>query len=213
MVQHLNTVFTVNPLYGHHSFQYSFIADFRRITGKKRIQHVRRWTFNHKIDPVCRNIHTGYFIHQLVHLHNDDSLVEFCRFGNRRCIFRGTAGINISFLVRFISYKERHSRNQVDKVAAVHFQISMNRPQFDAAVLYHLRQAFALAPCIREIQFPRNPFFKYIQMFRNGQRGLDHVKIMDTGRIDLAKFTCQKIRLFLIIPLYIDIVTGMQDRF
>ena len=89
----------------------------------------------------------------------------------------------------------------------------MNRAQFDASVLYHLRQAFALAPCIREIQFPRNPFFKYIQMFRNGQRGLDHVKIMDTGRIDLAKFTCQKIRLFLIIPLYIDIVTGMQDRF
>ena len=32
-------------------------------------------------------------------------------------------------------------------------------------------------------------------------------------KIDLAKFTCQEIRLLLIIPLYIDIVTGMQDRF
>ena len=89
----------------------------------------------------------------------------------------------------------------------------MNRAQFNASVLYHLRQAFALASRIREIQFPRNPFFKYIQMFRNGQSGLDHVKIMDTGRIDLAKFTRQEIRLLLIIPLYIDIVTGMQDRF
>ena len=36
---------------------------------------------------------------------------------------------------------------------------------------------------------------------------------MDTGRIDLAKFTRQEIRLLLIIPLYIDIVTRMQDRF
>lgn len=50
-------------------------------------------------------------------------------------------------------------------------------------------------------------------MFRDRQRGLDHVEIMDTGRIDLAKFTRQEIRLLLIIPLYIDIVTGMQNRF
>ena len=39
------------------------------------------------------------------------------------------------------------------------------------------------------------------------------MKIMNTGRIDLAKFTRQEIRLFLVIPLYIDIIPGMQDRF
>ena len=89
----------------------------------------------------------------------------------------------------------------------------MDGSQFNAAVLYHLRQAFALSPRIREIQFLCNPFFKHIQMFRNRQSRLDHVEIMDTGRIDLAKFTRQEIRLLLIIPLYIDIIPGMQDRF
>ena len=46
-------------------------------------------------------------------------------------------------------------------------------------------------------------------MFRQGQNRLYHVQIMHLTRIDLAECFRQKIGLFLVVALDVDLITGL----
>ena len=73
--------------------------------------------------------------------------------------------------------------------------------------------AIALAACISEVQLAGNAFIENIQVFRNGKGGLNHVEVMNLGRIHFAQFLSQEVCLFLVVPFDVDFVAGAKDCF
>ena len=213
VVQDFDAIFFVNAADRHHSFEDAFILNLCRISGEERVQHVWCRAFDDEVDPVSRDIDTRELVNDLIDLENDDALIEFRRFDDRRGVLCGKAGVNVAGCIRIVSADEGNSRHEVDEVAGIHFKVGMDSAEFDTVILDHLRQTLALAACISEVQLSGDAFIKDIQMLRNGEGGLDHMKIMHFGRIHLAELFREEIRLFLVIAFDIDFIARAKDRF
>ena len=117
VVQGLHLVFSVDAFNRHHRHQDMFLFDQARVTGEERFDKERLIGNHHKINPRARNIHTrqvALVVHQLVHLRDDDAVMECGGFHQRRSIFGTRPGIEVAFAVRFKTGNQRHVWRQVD---------------------------------------------------------------------------------------------------
>ncbi|MNS60447.1 hypothetical protein D3C72_934460 [compost metagenome] len=190
VVQRLHLVFRVDALNRHHRHQDVFLFDETRVAGKERFDEERLVGNDHVINPRARNIDArqiALVVHQLVHLSDDDPVVERGGFHQRRRVFGACAGIQVAFTVRFKTGNQRHVRRKINVQAGVEFDVGMNGADFELAVLQQLRNTQALGSGEGEIEFAGDALFEDIEMLAATDAWHDHMQVMHDLRIDLGQ--------------------------
>ena len=117
VVQGLHLVFSVDAFNRHHRHQDVFLFNQARVAGEERLNKERLVRHHHVIDPRARNIdarQVALVVHQLVHLCDDDAVVERGGFHQRRGIFGTRPGVEVTFTVCFKTGNQRHVWRKVD---------------------------------------------------------------------------------------------------
>ena len=215
VVQGLHLVFSINTLDGHHRHQDVFLFNQARVAGKQRFDKERLIGNHHEVNPRARNIHARQVtlvIHQLVHLRDDDAVMERGGFHQRRGIFGARPGIEVAFAVGFKAGNQRHVGRQVDVETGVEFDIGVNRADFELTILQQLGDAQALRPGEGEIQLAGDAFLKDIQMFAAANARHDHMQIVDDLRVHFGQRAGKEIGLLLVVTFQHDLV-AWRDQF
>ena len=137
VVQRLYLMFRVDAFNRHHRHQDVFLFDQAWVAGKQRFDKERFVGDNHVVNPGTRNIHArqiAFVVHQLVHLCDDDTVVECSSFHQRRGIFGTRPGVEVTFTVSFITGNQRHVRGQVNIKTGIEFDVGVDGADFQLAI-------------------------------------------------------------------------------
>jgi hypothetical protein len=82
---------------------------------------------NHHIDPGSGDIDTRKFLDDLVHLHDNDSIMEGSRLNNHRRIFCIRPGVKVALCIRLFGANKNDIGNQIDQQSRIEFDVGMDR--------------------------------------------------------------------------------------
>jgi hypothetical protein len=99
-----------------------------------------------------------------------------------------------------------HLRREVDEVASKEFEIGMDGAEFDLAAEQHARDTRRLWSGVEVVEPARDALFEHIEMPGQHDAGLDHVKIVDLGWIDIGERSGEDVRLLLVVAFQTNAV-------
>ena len=144
MVQALDPVLGVNTFYHHHCHEHVGVGQLGRITGEKGLNLVGFTRGNYEIDLIAGNVRTGYLVHNLSDLGNDNSFTIVRCFAQNWRFFRIGPGVEVALGIGLFCANQRNIGYQIGEIAAVQLGVGVDRADGDAAGLYQLCQRNSL---------------------------------------------------------------------
>ncbi|MNZ43611.1 hypothetical protein D3C78_612180 [compost metagenome] len=190
VVQGLDLMFCVDAFNRHHRHQNVFLLDQARIAGEQRFDKERFVRHYHVVNPGTGDIHTRqvtFVVDQLVHLRNDDTVMERGGFNQRGRVFSACAGVQIAFAVRFETGNQRHVWREIYVKTGIKFDVGVDSADFEKTVFQQLRNAQALRTGEREIKLVGDALFKDIEMLTAPNAWHNHMQVMDELRVHFSK--------------------------
>src|SRR5664279_3031401 len=137
----------------HHSDKNLQIADVTGIAREKRLYSKRPIGLHHYVYPGSGNIDTWQFVHDLIYLHDDDSIVKSCGFDNDGRVFGIWTSEKVAFCIGLLSAHQRHVGHEIHQQPGIQLNVGVYGADLELAVLQQLRYAQALRTGKREIYF------------------------------------------------------------
>ncbi len=167
-----------------------FLLNQTRVTGEQRFDKERLVSHYHEINPGAGNIHArqiALVVHQLVHLRDDDAVVEGSGFDQRRGILGTGTGIKVPFTVRFKTGNQRHVWRQINIQAGVELDVGVDGTNLQLPVFQQLRNTQALSTGEREVEFAGNALLKNIQVLATTNARHNHMQVVNDLRVHFGE--------------------------
>jgi hypothetical protein len=188
------------------------VRDLPRVAREQRLDLVGPVRHHDDVDPGRRDIDARQFVHQLVDLDDDHTVVESGRLDNGRRVFGVRAGVEVALAIGLLGADQRHVGHQVHEHPGIQLDIRVNGADLKLAVLKQLGQANALRTGVREIELAGDASLEQRQVLRSADAPDQQVHIMGLRRIDLDERPRQEIGLLLVVAFERHGVPGLQQR-
>ena len=213
VVQAGDAVLGVDTLDDHHAHEDVGVLDLGRVAGEQRLHGIGLAGLHDVVHPASGDVHAGQvlFVHDVVHLGDDDAVFKGRRFGEHGGLLGVVARVQVAVFVGPVRGDEAHVGRQVHIQAAVQLEICMDGADAQLVVRQHLGQAQALHAGKGEVDLLGDALLEQIQMFIPGDGGDDHVQPVHLGRVQFGHGAGQEGRLLLVAALQHHFVTGVDD--
>ncbi len=211
VVQARDAVFGVDALDGHHRHQDLDLRHVRRITREQRLDVEWRRTAHDVMHPVARYVDARQARDELVHLRDDDPVLERRRLDDDRRVFGIGTGVQVALRVSGIRGDQGHPRRQVDVVATEELEIRVDRADIDPARGDEPCEAHRLRSREGKIEPRGDALLEDIEMLRKRDNGLHEVQPMHGGWIERGQRRGEEVGLLLVVALEADAIAGCND--
>ena len=212
VVQPFDTIRRINALDRHHGHQDLRLGDLRRVAGEQRLDVERARGLDDEVDPVAWDVDARQLVDDLVHLRDDDALLEGRRLDHDRRILDVGTHVEIAVSIGLARHRHRDLRRQVHEVAAEKLDVGVDRAELDLAAVQCPRHRLALRTRIGIIELGGDALFEQIEMLGEHDAGLDDVEVMDLRLVDLGEGAGEEVGLLLVVAFEAHPITGPDDR-
>ncbi len=211
VVQPLDAIGRVDALDRQHGGQDLAFGDRRGIAGEQRLDEERLVRLDDEMHPVGRDVDARHLVDDLVHLGDDDAVLEGGGLHDGRRVLGVRPGIEISLPVGTDRGDQRDVRREVDEIAGEQFEIGVHRTELDLATEQHGRDARRLRSRIGEVELLGDARVEQVEMFGQDDAGLHHVQVVHLGAVDGDQRGAERVRLLLVVAFQADPVARPQD--
>ncbi len=132
----------------------------------KRLHEEGLVRLDDELHLIAGNVDARHLLDDLVHLGDDDAVLERGRLDDGRCVLGIRPGAEIAVTVSTHCGNQGNVGGEVDEVPGKQFEISVNCPELDLAAEQHGSDARGLRPGIGKVEPLRHAAIEQVEMFR-----------------------------------------------